>query len=104
MERRGRSEVLKEAARVARQREGSCPSVVCPPPIRQPRPPYTPRTCALMRYSPYSLRSPVEGLRVKHTPVPEVGPMLPNAMACANDTGGESRGYVEDQARGHACT
>ncbi len=40
------------------------------------------RTCALMRYSPYSLRSPVEGLRVKHTPVPLVGPMLPYAMAC----------------------
>lgn len=34
------------------------------------------------QHPPYSLRSPVEGLRVKHTPVPLVGPMLPNTMAC----------------------
>ena len=37
---------------------------------------------ALMRYSPYSLFSPVEASRVKSTPVAEVSPMLPYAMAC----------------------
>ncbi|MOA47140.1 hypothetical protein D3C78_1697470 [compost metagenome] len=36
--------------------------------------------CALIRNSPYSLASPVEGLRVKATPVAEVSPMLPNTM------------------------
>ena len=38
--------------------------------------------CALMRNSPYSFLSPVEGLRVKATPVADVSPMLPNTMAC----------------------
>ena len=33
------------------------------------------------QYSPYSRFSPVEGLRVKHTPVPEVSPMFPNTIA-----------------------
>ena len=36
---------------------------------------------ALIRNSPYSLLSPVEGLRVKATPVAEVSPMLPNTIA-----------------------
>ncbi len=38
--------------------------------------------CAFIRNSPYSFFSPVEGLRVKATPVPESLPMLPNTMAC----------------------
>ena len=38
--------------------------------------------CALMRNSPYSFFSPVDGLRVKATPVAEVSPILPNTMAC----------------------
>ena len=37
---------------------------------------------ALIRNSPYSLLSPVEGLRVNATPVAEVSPILPNTMAC----------------------
>ena len=37
---------------------------------------------ALIRNSPYSRFSPVEGLRVKATPVAEVSPMLPNTMDC----------------------
>ena len=35
---------------------------------------------ALVRYSPKSLLSPVLGLRVKATPVPESSPMLPKTM------------------------
>ena len=35
---------------------------------------------ALIRNSPYSFASPVDGLRVKATPVAEVWPMLPNTM------------------------
>ncbi len=38
--------------------------------------------CALIRNSPYSFFSPVDGLRVKATPVAEVSPILPNTMAC----------------------
>ena len=38
--------------------------------------------CALMRNSPYSASAPVEGSRVKATPVADVSPMLPNTMAC----------------------
>src|SRR2546422_491509 len=38
--------------------------------------------CALSRYSPYTAFSPVAGLRVKATPVPEVGPRFPNTMVC----------------------
>lgn len=53
------------------------------------------RTCALIRYSPYSLRSPVEGLRVKHTPVPLVGPMLPNAMAWGQGGSGYAGGRIK---------
>mmetsp|Transcript_2018 Transcript_2018/g.8394 ORF Transcript_2018/g.8394 Transcript_2018/m.8394 type:complete len:222 (-) Transcript_2018:411-1076(-) len=37
--------------------------------------------CAFTRYSPYSKFSPVLGLRVKQTPVPEVSPMFPNTIA-----------------------
>ena len=37
---------------------------------------------ALMRYSPNRAFSPVAGLRVKATPVPEVGPKLPKTMDC----------------------
>ncbi len=40
------------------------------------------QTCALIRYSPYSFFSPVLGLRVKSTPVPESPPMFPNTIAC----------------------
>jgi hypothetical protein len=36
---------------------------------------------ALMRNSPYSRLSPVDGLRVNATPVAEFSPMLPNTMA-----------------------
>ena len=35
---------------------------------------------AFRRYSPYSSGSPVEGLRVKATPVAESSPMLPNTI------------------------
>ena len=35
---------------------------------------------ALSRYSPYIFFSPVDGLRVKATPVPESLPMLPKTM------------------------
>ncbi len=35
---------------------------------------------AFCRYSPYMSFSPVAGLRVKATPVPESSPMLPNTM------------------------
>ena len=38
--------------------------------------------CAFIRNSPYSFFSPVAGLRVKATPVPEVSPILPNTMDC----------------------
>mmetsp|Transcript_24141 Transcript_24141/g.91101 ORF Transcript_24141/g.91101 Transcript_24141/m.91101 type:complete len:360 (+) Transcript_24141:1168-2247(+) len=37
--------------------------------------------CALNRYSPKSMSSPVEGLRVKSTPVPESSSRLPYTMA-----------------------
>ena len=37
---------------------------------------------AFIRYSPYSFFSPVEGLRVKATPVPQSSPMLPKTMPC----------------------
>ena len=37
---------------------------------------------ALMRYSPNRAFSPVAGLRVNATPVPEFSPELPNTMAC----------------------
>src|SRR6266850_997487 len=33
------------------------------------------------RYSPYGVRSPVSGLRVKRTPVPERSSRLPNTIA-----------------------
>ena len=36
--------------------------------------------CALIRYSPYSFLSPVEGLREKATPLPESSPMLPKTI------------------------
>ena len=36
--------------------------------------------CAFIRNSPYSFFSPVAGLRVNATPVPEVSPMLPNTI------------------------
>ena len=32
--------------------------------------------------SPYSAGSPVDGLRVKRTPVPESAPRFPKTMAC----------------------
>src|SRR6266550_656026 len=62
--------------------------------------------CALIRNSPYSLLSPVEGLRVNATPVAEVSPILPNTMACTltavtgvaftrNPSTGESKLYGE---------
>ena len=38
--------------------------------------------CAFIRYSPKNTCSPVAGLRVKPTPVPEFSPRLPNTMAC----------------------
>mmetsp|Transcript_8810 Transcript_8810/g.27785 ORF Transcript_8810/g.27785 Transcript_8810/m.27785 type:complete len:347 (-) Transcript_8810:215-1255(-) len=38
--------------------------------------------CALIRYSPYSLFSPVDGLRVNSTPVPLLSEKLPYAMYC----------------------
>ena len=38
--------------------------------------------CAFIRYSPKKACSPVAGLRVKPTPVPEVSPMLPKTMHC----------------------
>ena len=38
--------------------------------------------CALVKYSPYSRLSPVDGSRVKATPVPESPPMLPNTIDC----------------------
>ena len=38
--------------------------------------------CAFIRYSPKNMRSPVAGLRVKPTPVPEFSPRLPKTMAC----------------------
>ena len=37
--------------------------------------------CALTRNSPKKRRSPLEGSRVKQTPVPELSPRLPNTMA-----------------------
>ncbi len=37
---------------------------------------------ALTRNSPYRRLSPVEGLRVKATPVADVSPILPNTIAC----------------------
>ena len=37
---------------------------------------------ASRRNSPYRWFSPVDGLREKRTPVPEVGPRLPKTMAC----------------------
>ena len=36
---------------------------------------------ALTRNSPKKRRSPLEGSREKHTPVPEVGPRFPKTMA-----------------------
>ncbi len=36
--------------------------------------------CALVRYSPYSTRSPVFGSRVNATPVPESSPMFPKTI------------------------
>ena len=36
--------------------------------------------CALTRNSPKSVRSPVDGSRVKQTPVPDVSPLLPNTI------------------------
>jgi len=38
--------------------------------------------CAFIRYSPKKACSPVAGLRVKPTPVPEVSPRLPKTIAC----------------------
>ena len=38
--------------------------------------------CAFMRNSPNSRFSPVEGLRVNATPVPQSLPMLPKTMLC----------------------
>ncbi len=38
--------------------------------------------CALGRYSPYRILSPVDGLRVNATPDPEVSPMFPKTIAC----------------------
>jgi len=36
--------------------------------------------CALIRYSPYTPGSPVDGSRVKQTPVAERSPLLPNTI------------------------
>ena len=38
--------------------------------------------CALTRYSPLKMSSPVAASRVKATPVADVSPMLPNTIAC----------------------
>ena len=38
--------------------------------------------CAFIKNSPISFFSPVAGSRVNATPVPDVSPMLPNAIIC----------------------
>ncbi len=38
--------------------------------------------CALGRYSPKNFLSPVDGLRVKATPVAQSSPMLPKTIDC----------------------
>ena len=38
--------------------------------------------CAFTRYSPYASRSPVAGLRVKHTPDAHSAPAFPYTIAC----------------------
>ena len=38
--------------------------------------------CAFLRKSPYGAFSPVDGLRVNATPVPESSPLLPNTIVC----------------------
>ena len=38
--------------------------------------------CALTRYSPLKMSSPVAASRVKATPVAEVSPMLPKTIIC----------------------
>lgn len=61
----------------AHRREPS--SVICNG-VRMPATTSSP--CALIRYSPVKISSPVAGSRVKATPVAEVFPMFPKTIAC----------------------
>ena len=62
---------------LAQRREPS--SVICWG-VRTPATTSSP--CALMRYSPLKISSPVAASRVNATPVAEVLPILPNTIAC----------------------
>ena len=66
-------ELLHRPAAAARARSAIFSGVRMPATTSSP--------CALVRYSPKSARSPVLGLRVNATPVPESSPMLPKTIS-----------------------
>jgi hypothetical protein len=50
--------------------------------------------CALIRYSPLKMFSPVAASREKATPVAEFWPMLPNTIACTDTAVPHSAGML----------